>query len=107
MPGKEAALAAEGDASDLPYLSAHVRCLRASSALQTLHNAAIAHKALLDSSKEGRYQLHAWVVMPDHLHALITPAGEQSLERYVMVIQGGISFRLRDAVRGTLWQKGG
>jgi putative transposase len=38
--------------------------------------------------------------MPDHLHLLITPAAEISLERAMQFIKGGFSFRLKsqDAV---------
>jgi len=53
---------------------------------------------------ERKYLLHEFVVMRDHLHALITPADEISLERAMQFIKGGFSFRLH--VRGTVWQAG-
>jgi putative transposase len=40
--------------------------------------------------------------MPDHLHALITPGDEISLERVMQFIKGGFSFRLH--ARGPVWQ---
>ena len=40
--------------------------------------------------------------MPDHLHALITPAAELSLERAVQFIKGGFSYRVGKGV--TVWQ---
>ena len=40
--------------------------------------------------------------MPDHFHALITPADEISLERAVQFIKGGFSFRLKSSLRA--WQ---
>ena len=49
----------------------------------------------------GRYLLHEFVVMPDHLHALLTPANEISLERAMQFIKGGFSFRLKC---GPIWQ---
>ncbi len=33
--------------------------------------------------------------MPDHFHALITPAPDVSLEKAVQYIKGGFSFRLK------------
>ena len=39
--------------------------------------------------------MHAFVVMPDHFHALITPAPDVSLEKAVQFIKGGFSFRLK------------
>ena len=39
--------------------------------------------------------MHAFVIMPDHLHALITPAADVSLEKAMQFIKGGYSFRLK------------
>ena len=33
--------------------------------------------------------------MPDHLHAILTPAPEVSLEKALQYIKGGFSFRLK------------
>ncbi|MGB3629774.1 MAG: transposase, partial [Terracidiphilus sp.] len=41
------------------------------------------------------FLLHAFVVMPDHFHAIITPASEISLEKAMQYIKGGFSFRLK------------
>jgi putative transposase len=51
----------------------------------------------------GKYLLHEFVIMPDHLHALITPSEEISLERAMQFIKGGFSFRLK--ARGPVWQE--
>lgn len=50
---------------------------------------------------QGKFLLHEFVVMPDHLHALLTPAANLSLERAMQSIKGGFSFRLR---QGHVWQ---
>jgi putative transposase len=42
-----------------------------------------------------RYHLHAFVIMPDHFHAILTPAPEVSLEKAMQFIKGGLSFRLK------------
>lgn len=51
---------------------------------------------------QAKYQLHDLVVMPDHFHALITPASDISLERAVQFIKGGFSFRLKSDY--PIWQ---
>jgi len=51
---------------------------------------------------EGKYLLHEFVIMPDHVHLLLTPSKEISLERAVQFIEGGFSFRLR---RGHVWRQ--
>jgi len=57
---------------------------------------------LLHYRAESKYLLHEFVIMPDHLHALITPAQEISLERAVQFIKGGFSFRMKSRV--PIWQ---
>jgi putative transposase len=39
--------------------------------------------------------------MPDHLHALLTPDANLSLERAMQFIKGGFSYRLK---LGSIWQ---
>jgi putative transposase len=51
---------------------------------------------------QGKYLLHDFVIMPDHFHALITPAPEISLEKAVQFIKGGFSFRLKSKL--PVWQ---
>jgi REP-associated tyrosine transposase len=51
---------------------------------------------------QRKFLLHEFVIMPDHLHALITPGDEISLERAMQFIKGGFSFRLH--ARGPVWQ---
>lgn len=53
--------------------------------------------------REGQYLLHAFVVMPDHIHLLITPQGI-TIERAVGLIKGGSSRRF--AMSAPVWQKG-
>lgn len=53
----------------------------------------------------GDYLLHEYVVMPDHLHALLTPAN--TIERCMSLIKGGFSYRAkRDlSFSGEIWQQ--
>jgi putative transposase len=39
------------------------------------------------------YQLHEFVVMPNHFHLLLTPGGSASLEKAVQFIKGGVLTR--------------
>jgi REP-associated tyrosine transposase len=52
------------------------------------------------------YSLHEFVVMPDHIHALLTP--KTSLEKAVQFIKGGFSFRAKKELGSNweVWQKG-
>ena len=51
-------------------------------------------EVLMHYRAAGHYLVHEYVVMPNHLHLLITPAGA-SLERSMQFIKGGFSFRAR------------
>ena len=55
-----------------------------------------------------RFKVHDFVVMPDHLHLLLTVEGSMSIEKAVQLIKGNFSYRakrelgfLRD-----IWQRG-
>ena len=51
---------------------------------------------------QQKFLLHEFVIMPDHIHVLLTPAEEISLERAMQFIKGGFSYRLDK--RGSVWQ---
>lgn len=57
---------------------------------------------------EGKYELHEFVLMPNHVHLLLTPGQEVQLERAVQLIKGGFSHRLGVDVgrRLGVWQRG-
>jgi putative transposase len=52
-------------------------------------------QTIFDYRSRGRFLLHAFVIMPDHFHVLITPAPDASLEKALQYIKGGFSFRLK------------
>jgi putative transposase len=60
-------------------------------------------KALLDYHQQGKFLLHGFVVMPDHFHAIITPASDVSLEKAMQYIKGGFSFRLKSKLE--VWMR--
>jgi putative transposase len=51
---------------------------------------------------QRKFLLHEFVIMPDPVHALLTPAPEISLERAMQFIKGGFSYRLKS--RPPVWQ---
>lgn len=66
-------------------------------------NANLFLETLVHYRDEGKFLLHEFVVMPDHVHLLITPTDEISLERAMQFVKGGFSFRLK---KGSIWQAG-
>ena len=54
----------------------------------------------------GKFKLHAFAVMPDHVHILITPAVDQSTSRCVQLIKGGYSHAVREQSPGEIWHSG-
>jgi putative transposase len=53
--------------------------------------------------REGHYKLHAFVIMPDHIHLLLTPT-DITIERSIQLIKGGFSHRLESKL--PIWQRG-
>ena len=58
--------------------------------------------------REGRFQLHAFVVMPEHVHLLLTPTTDVTLEHAVQLIKGGYSHALGSTLgrKREIWQRG-
>jgi putative transposase len=50
--------------------------------------------------------LHAFVVMPDHFHIILTPSEGVTLERCVQSVKGGFSFRAKRelGIQREIWQ---
>jgi len=62
---------------------------------QVTATAELLQRTVLDYRSQGRFLVHAFVIMPEHFHALITPAPDVSLEKAMQFIKGGFSFRLK------------
>jgi putative transposase len=73
------------------------------SLFQVTETADLLQQTILDYHRQGRFLLHAFVIMPDHLHVLITPAPDVSLEKAMQYIKGGFSFRLKS--RSEVWMR--
>jgi putative transposase len=66
-------------------------------------------RLLIDTLYQYRgsaYLLHEFVVMPDHIHVLMSPL--TSLEKAVQFIKGGFSYRAKKELGSNMevWQKG-
>ena len=72
---------------------------------RNLRTAELMMDVLKNYQEQKKYELHEFVIMPDHLHLLIRPAGNISLERAVQLIKGGFSYRLGKTKRGLVWQE--
>ncbi|MGH9700424.1 MAG: REP-associated tyrosine transposase [Candidatus Acidiferrales bacterium] len=57
-------------------------------------NAEILVRCLLHYRDDEAYLLHEFVVMPNHLHLLVTPARDTSLEKAMQLIKGGSSHEI-------------
>jgi putative transposase len=55
-----------------------------------------------------RFEIHDFVVMPDHVHLLVSVDGELSIEKAVQFIKGGFSYRVKKELGyvGEVWQRG-
>jgi REP element-mobilizing transposase RayT len=56
---------------------------------------------------QSRYLLHAWVIMPNHVHLLLTLCESESLARIVASWKRFSAVKIHQQTRnsGTLWQK--
>jgi putative transposase len=62
---------------------------------------------LLGYRDSRRFQLHAFVVMPNHFHLILTVPEGSTLERAMQFIKGGFSYQAskRFGLRCPIWQK--
>lgn len=80
-----------------------VNCASKRSLFQVEANAALMFSVLQSYREE--YKLHAFVIMPDHLHLLLTPSS--TLEKSMQLIKGGFSHRYHKELGGLrdVWQR--
>ncbi len=63
---------------------------------------------LYANRKQSRYLLHAFAIMPSHLHVILSVADDPGLEKVVQYIKGGFSFCAGRELQSRLevWQRG-
>jgi len=76
--------------------------------LQSERNATLFIDVLRSYVAAQKFQVHDFVVMPDHVHLLLTVGHDMSIERAMQFIKGGFSYRLKKEFeyRGEVWQRG-
>jgi putative transposase len=70
---------------------------------QATRNAELLIETLQHYRAAGNYKLHAFVVMPDHVHLLLTPQ-EKTVSQAMNLIKGGFSHRTES--KFPVWQRG-
>src|SRR5262249_16377747 len=75
---------------------------------QSERNAMLLVDVLCSCGRTGKFQVHDFVVMPDHVHLLLTVHAGMTIERAMQLIKGGFSYRLRKECGyvGEVWQRG-
>jgi len=76
--------------------------------LQSDRNATLFIDVLRSYVAVKKFNVHDFVVMPDHVHLLMTVNGDMSIEKAVQFIKGGFSYRLKKETgyAGEVWQNG-
>jgi len=76
--------------------------------LQSERNATLFIAVLRSYVAARRFELHDFVVMPDHVHLLMTIPGDMTIEKAMQLIKGGFSYRLKKefGYAGEVWQRG-
>src|ERR1017187_1675322 len=76
--------------------------------LQSERNATLMIDVLRSSVAARKFRLHDIVVMPDHLHLLVTVGDGMTVERAMQLVKGGFSYRLKQECGhwGEVWQRG-
>ena len=76
--------------------------------LQSERNAMLLIDVLRLNVAAGKFQLHDLVIMPDHLHLLMTLPGDMTIEKAMQLIKGGFSYRLSRefGYQAEVWQRG-
>lgn len=84
------------------------KCWQGRHIFQVPEVAEILLRSLLDYRNRKAYLLHEFVLMPDHLHLMLTPAETTSLEKALQLIKGGSSHRIHKerSHRMQIWQEG-
>lgn len=58
------------------------------------------------AASDEKVELVAWVIMPDHFHAVVAVPGERSLGRFVQLAKGRFAreYNLSSGRQGSVWQ---
>ena len=78
------------------------------SIFQSERSASLLIETLFDYRAKSKYELHEFVVMSNHIHLLLTPALDLTLERVMQFVKGGYSHRAGQQLGPSLgiWARG-
>ena len=73
---------------------------------QTERSAELFLDVLQSYRGQHKFLLHAFVIMPNHFHVILTPSEGVTLERAVQYLKGGFSFRAKRElhIQREIWQ---
>jgi putative transposase len=76
--------------------------------LQSERNATLLIDVLRSLVAERKFVMHDFVVMPDHVHLLMTVDLEMTVEKAMQLVKGRFSYRLSHefGFKGEVWQRG-
>ena len=76
--------------------------------LQSERNATLFIDVVRSYAVARKFKVHDFVVMPNHVHLLITVYEDMAIERAVQFFKGGFSYRLKKefGYAGEVWQRG-
>jgi putative transposase len=76
--------------------------------LQSERNAGLLIDVLRSLVAEQHFQLHDFVIMPDHFHLLVEVNGAMKIEKAMQLIKGRFSHRLSHELgyKGEVWHRG-
>ena len=63
--------------------------------MQTDRMAALFIEVIRCYMRAGKFRVHEFVVMPNHVHLLMTVGADMSIEKTMQLIKGNFSFRAR------------
>jgi putative transposase len=76
--------------------------------LQSERNAGLLIDVLRSLVAEHKFQLHDFVIMPDHVHLLFGVESDMTVEKAMHLVKGRFSYRLKKeyGYEGEVWQRG-
>jgi len=81
---------------------------RGTAVLQTERMANLFIDVLRSYMRARKFKVHEFVVMPNHVHVLLTVGPEMSIEKAVQMMKGNFSYRAKKELgyQWEVWQKG-
>jgi len=81
---------------------------QSTSVFQVAQIAEIVISKTLEYQDKGNYLLHEFALMPNHLHLILTPADDVTLEKAIQLMKGGSSHEIHTIRENKLpiWQPG-